>query len=171
MKIVFEMNLAALRVSVLLSLGDFHRWQRKYAVWKYAAMWLLQSADSEHGQTLAQKQMTQDRCTASIWSTPGIPSRLVFTLFIVAGLWRKNKEDAEDVSVFICFKSWAILLQIHKKQNFFLFFFLALALLQHRPETHTDGDISCNPLWAYLDLSGSCILHIEGIKSSSQAVA
>lgn len=102
--------------------------------------------------------MTQDRCTASLWNTLGLTPRLVLTLFIAAGFW--GKKEAENVSVFICFKSRPVLLQIHKKQHFFplFFFFLSLAPLQHRPETRTDGDILCNPLRAYLDLSGSCIL-------------
>lgn len=89
---------------------------------------------------------------------PRPPPRLVLTLFIAAGFW--EKKEAENVSVFICFKSRPVLLQIHKKQHFFpsFFFFLSLAPLQHRPETRTDGDILCNPLRAYLDLSSSCIL-------------
>lgn len=56
MKVVFEMNLSALLVSVRFSLGDLHRWQRKRYENTRLCVWILLSADLEQrGQTLAQK--------------------------------------------------------------------------------------------------------------------
>lgn len=156
MKVVFEMNLAALCVSVRCSRGDFYRWQ-----WKWGENALLCGSSclltpNNVGKHKLRMKWLKTGAQPPSETPQASPPRLVLTLLIAAGFW--GKKEAENVSVFICFKSRPVLLQIHKKQHFFPSFFLSLARLQHRPETRTDGDILCNPLRAYLDLSGSCIL-------------
>lgn len=135
MKVVFEMNLAALCVSVRCSRGDFYRWQ-----WKWGENALLCGSSclltpNNVGKHKLRMKWLKTGAQPPSETPQASPPRLVLTLLIAAGFW--GKKEAENVSVFVCFKSRPVLLQIHKKQHFFpSFFFISCSTSASTRNSH-----------------------------------
>lgn len=170
MKVVFGMNLAALCVSVRCSRGDSYRWQ-----WKWGENALLCGSSclltpNNMGKHKLRMKWLKTGAQPPSETPQASPPRLVLTLLIAAGFW--GKKEAENVSVFICFKSRPVLLQIHKKQHFFPSFFFYLLL-----HFSIDPKLArmvifyatlSGPIWTFQAAASS---NSEGIMSLSQAVA